>query len=71
MAHGKVELAWKAAVGPAVDRVTRVKLEGQVLIVDAQTPHWVQEVRRSSSLILRRLQGLLGEDVVREIHVRA
>ncbi len=68
---GKVEFAWRAAVGPAMGRVTRVRLEGHVLIVEAQTPHWTREVSRSSRIILKRLRGLLGEHVVRELSIRA
>ena len=68
---GKVEFAWKAAVGPAVDRVTRVRLEGTVLIVEARTPHWTRELTRSSRVILRRMQGLMGDDVIEELTVRA
>lgn len=68
---GKIEFAWKAVVGPAMERVTRVRLEGHVLIVEARTPHWTREVARSSQIILNRLQGLLGEHVVRELSIRA
>ena len=71
LSAGKVEFAWKAAVGPAMDRVTRVRLEGRILLVEAHTPHWTREVSRSSRIILRRLQGLLGEDVVEELSIRA
>lgn len=67
----KIEFAWKAAVGPAMDRVTRVRLENHVLIVEARTPHWTREVSRSSRIILTRLQGLLGEHVIRELSIRA
>jgi hypothetical protein len=68
---GKVEFAWKAAVGPAMDRVTRVRLDGRALLVEAATPHWTREVARSSPIILRRMQALLGEHVIRELSIRA
>ncbi len=68
---GKVEFAWKAVVGAGIGRVTRVKLEGQVLLVEADTPAWTREISRSSRLLLTRMQRLLGEDVVKEISVRA
>ncbi len=68
---GKVEFAWKAAVGPALNRVTRVRLEGKVLLVEAHTPHWTREITRSSRVLLRRMQGLMGDDVIAELTVRA
>lgn len=65
----KVEFAWRAAVGPAVARVTRVSLDQDgVLYVVATEPHWLAEVRRSAKLILARLHSMLGSDVVKRIH---
>jgi predicted nucleic acid-binding Zn ribbon protein len=66
---GKVEFSWRLAVGPALHRATAVRLEQGVLLVDAASAQWAQEVRRSSGLILRRLQELLGQAVTR-IEVR-
>jgi len=64
----KVEFAWRAAVGPAVARVTSVTLaEDGVLHVGSNAPQWAIEVRRSSKLILARLDTMLGSGVVREI----
>ena len=70
LSDGKVTFAWKAAVGPAFDRVTHVKLEHRVLLVEATGAQWSKEVMRSSPVILRRLQSLLGADVVERIEVR-
>jgi predicted nucleic acid-binding Zn ribbon protein len=70
LSDGKVTFAWKAAVGPAFDRVTSVKLERRVLLVDTDSLQWSKEVMRSSPVILRRLQALLGADVVERIEVR-
>ena len=70
LSDGKVSFAWRAAVGPALERVTAVKLEGRVLLVDTQSPQWSREIMRSSSVILRRLQALLGPDIVEKIEVR-
>jgi predicted nucleic acid-binding Zn ribbon protein len=69
LSDGKVTFAWKAAVGPAIDRVTHVKLEHKVMLVETASAQWSQEVMRSSSTILRRLQSLLGTDVVDRIEV--
>jgi predicted nucleic acid-binding Zn ribbon protein len=70
LSPGKVSFAWRAAVGPALERETSVRLEGGTLIVDAASRQWAREVRRSSSIILARLQKLLGADAVSEITVR-
>jgi hypothetical protein len=67
---GKVEFAWKAAVGPAVERVTSVLLENKVLIVEAPHQIWDREIARSTPVILARLQMLLGRDAVTMIQVR-
>jgi len=66
---GKVTFAWKAAVGPAIERVTHVKLERKVLLVETASAQWSKEVMRSSSTILKRLQSLLGADTVDRIEV--
>jgi predicted nucleic acid-binding Zn ribbon protein len=70
LSPGKVDFAWKAAVGAAMQRVTSVRLEGGVLLVDAQGPQWTREVARSSRVILKRMQALLGDEVIREVRVR-
>jgi hypothetical protein len=70
ISDGKVAFAWKTAVGPALDRATAVKLEGTTLLVDAPGAQWAREIRRSTGLILIRLQTLLGEQAVTSITVR-
>jgi predicted nucleic acid-binding Zn ribbon protein len=59
------------AVGPALERVTAVRLEGRVLIVEAASAQWAREVTRSSDVILGRLQTLLGRNSLDAISVRA
>lgn len=70
LSQGKVEFAWKTAVGPAVGRSTSVRLEGSRLLVDAVSGPWARELKRSSNTILARLSKLLGSGVVTEIIVR-
>lgn len=66
----KVEFAWRSAVGPALDRVTTVRLDDRgVLHVSAPDAHWAREVKRSSKLIKARLEGMLGPDIVKRIEV--
>ncbi len=64
----KVEFAWRAAVGAGMDRVTTVRLDDAgVLYVKAADAHWAREVKRSSRLILKRLETLLGAGVVKKL----
>ena len=70
LSDGKVTFAWKSVVGPALDRATAVKLDGNTLIVDATGAEWAREVKRSRGLILTRLKTLLGDQVVQRIDVR-
>jgi predicted nucleic acid-binding Zn ribbon protein len=70
LSAGKVGFAWRAAVGAAVGRMTSVRLEGGVLLVDAASAAWAREVTRSSPVILPRLQALLGQGAVASIRVR-
>jgi Dna[CI] antecedent, DciA len=70
LSPGKVSFAWRAAVGPAMERGTSVRLDGRTLVVDAASAQWGREIARSSSLILARLQALLGADAIDRLHVR-
>ena len=70
LSDGKILFAWSAAVGPAVARATRVKLESGVLIVEATSAQWAHELKRSSAVIRKRLEELLGGDTVTRIDVR-
>lgn len=70
LSPGKVALAWKAAVGPALARVTDARLlETSVLEVTVADPHWRREVRRLAPLIRERLAALLGPDTVTQVAV--
>jgi hypothetical protein len=70
LSDGKVEFAWRTAVGPAFERATAVKLEGRVLLVETASAEWAREIRRSMGTILERLQAFLGRDTVTRIEVR-
>jgi hypothetical protein len=70
MSPGKVEFAWNAAVGGALQRATAVHLQDGELMVDAVSSQWAREVSRSRPMILKRLQMLLGEKAVKRITVR-
>jgi hypothetical protein len=64
----KVTFAWRLAVGPAVDRATRVRLDAQgTLHVSAEAPAWLDGVRQSVGLIRSRLAHFLGDDTIKRI----
>jgi hypothetical protein len=65
----KIAFAWRAAVGPAVSKVTSIELRGNVLHVRAKDKAWQREVERSAGIVRTRLETLLGPDVVRYINV--
>jgi hypothetical protein len=67
---GKVEVAWKAAVGPAVERISSVRLDNGILYVDVPDGNWDREISRSSPIILARLRTLLGRDAVSALQIR-
>jgi hypothetical protein len=68
----KVAFAWRAAVGPAVSRVTRVRLGGLLglLEVIVDDDRFGDELARSTPLVLNRLQELLGADTVTGIDLK-
>jgi hypothetical protein len=70
MSQGKLEVAWRAAVGDALSRVTTVRLQpdGSVHVLTSD-PRWNLALRRSSSMILTRLKGLLGNDNVLSLSI--
>jgi Dna[CI] antecedent, DciA len=70
LSPGKVGFAWRAAVGSSLERVTSVRLDGRVLVVEAASQQWAREITRSSSMILQRLKLLLGRETVDRIVVR-
>jgi hypothetical protein len=67
----KVAFAWRSVVGPAIDHATKVEWRDGVLQVKARDAAWQREVERSAALIRSRLDGLLGNGVVRYIDVKS
>lgn len=65
----KIAFAWRMAVGPAIDKVTTIELQGRELRVRVKDPAWQREVERSAGLICARLRELLGASVVRGLDV--
>ena len=70
MCQGKLDVAWRAAVGDALNRVTTVRLQPNgVVEVLPSDPRWNIALKRSSGMILTRLKGLLGDGNVARITV--
>jgi predicted nucleic acid-binding Zn ribbon protein len=70
LSPGKIDFAWRSAVGAAMARAGAVRLEDGVLLVDTQSRQWASAIMRASPLILSRLQNVLGSDTVLEIRLR-
>lgn len=70
LSAGKVDFAWRSAVGSQMAKVSAVRLEDGVLLVEAQTAQWGSAIMRASGLILSRIQAMLGPDTVRELRIR-
>jgi predicted nucleic acid-binding Zn ribbon protein len=65
LSPGKVAFAWRAAVGPAIDRATTISLGSDgVLEVRVADQHWRREVMRSAPVVLERLAAMLGDGTV-------
>ena len=70
MSQGKLEVAWRASVGEGLSRVTTVCLRPNGLVeVTPVDQRWAGEIKRSASMILSRLQWLLGDGCVSRISV--
>ena len=64
----KVAFAWRLAVGPAVDKSTKVRLaDDGTLYVTADSPAWIDSIRASIGLIRSRLAHFLGEGAVKRV----
>jgi hypothetical protein len=61
---GKVEAAWRLAVGAGLARLTRARRDaGGVLWVEASDAHVVRALDSHRPLIEQRLRAMLGEHV--------
>ncbi len=70
LSQGKLEVAWRAVVGDALSRVTTVRLQpGGLVEVLASDARWNRELKRSSAMILGRLNELLGTGQVLRISI--
>ena len=68
MSQGKLEVAWRAAVGNGLSRVTTVRLlDAGRVEVSAADHRWYRELQRSAPVILDRLKALLGAEAVTHV----
>ena len=71
MSQGKLETAWRVAVGDAISRVTTVHLQPDGSIeVRAADQRWHRELKRSSHVILSKLNALLGAQAISTLRVK-
>jgi hypothetical protein len=71
MSQGKLEAAWRVAVGDALCRVSTVHLQPDATVdVHPTDPRWQKELKRSSSVILARLNTLLGAGAITRLDVK-
>ncbi|HNV03390.1 MAG TPA: DciA family protein [Vicinamibacterales bacterium] len=67
----KILFAWRLAVGPALARVTRIRLlRSGILDVRLDDERFGEELARSADTVLRRVQEVLGREVVRRVAVQ-
>ena len=70
LSQGKLDVAWRAAVGDALSRVTSARLQPNgVVEVRPSDSRWNKELKRSSNVILSRLKGLVGDDSVQRLSI--
>jgi len=66
----KVAFAWRIAAGPAFDRATRTTWRDEgVLCVHPNGDAWRREVRAARVMLLKRLQDLLGANVIARLDI--
>ena len=69
--EAKVFQHWKAAVGPEIAKRAQPRsMRNQVLFVEVEHSAWITELNARRHLILRKLNSLLGSEVVREMHFK-
>jgi hypothetical protein len=71
LSQGKLDLAWRVAVGDALSRVSTAHLHADgVVEVQPADQRWQTELKRASPMILTRLHTLLGTHAVTRLIVK-
>ena len=69
MSPGKLQFAWRAAVGPALARAATLDWRDGRIVVHMSSPEWTREIQRSKPMILERLRMLLGNEAAKRLDV--
>lgn len=67
--NGKVLFAWALAAGPTLSRSATASWQDGVLRLEAKSDTWRRELLHARPLLMVRLAGLLGPDVVRRLEI--
>ena len=68
LSDAKVAFAWRLAVGPALDKATKVRLGSDgTLYVSAESKAWLDSIRASVGMIRSRLAHYLGDETIKRI----
>lgn len=64
----RAALKWAEAVGEGIAARTRVeRVEGDALIIATESPSWSSELSFRKAQIIKRLNELVGEEVIKDI----
>jgi len=69
MSPGKLQFAWRAAVGPALARAATLAWREGRVVVRPSSAEWKREIERARPVILDRLRLLLGRDSVKRLEI--
>jgi hypothetical protein len=69
MSPGKLQFAWRAAVGPALARAATLEMHDGRITAHASSLQWKKEIDRAKPMIVERLRMLLGRDAVKKLEV--
>jgi hypothetical protein len=71
LSQGKLDVAWRVAVGDTLSRVSTLRLHADgVVEVTAADERWRAELKRSTPMIVTRLNALLGPKAVTRLVVK-
>ena len=66
----KVAFAWRIAAGAAMERATEIELrQDGVFVVRSRHEAWRAGIKDGRAVLLRRMQDLLGQDVVSRLDI--
>jgi hypothetical protein len=69
MSAGKLQFAWRAAVGPALARAVTLDWRDGRIVVHPASVAWKREIERSRPMILERLRVLLGREAAKRLDI--